>query len=204
MEGKSSVRVRDYSAYIFDLDGTLFTIPVDWSGVRKELAAELGEPIGDSPLFSKLKEAINSRPSLKPRLFSIIESYELRAVESAKQEEGASELLYSLFEAAKLALVTMQGRRVTDDILRAHKLADLFEVVVTREDSIDRAEQLQLAMKRLGAKPAEVLFTGDRLNDVISAKRAGVDVALVGRPRTEDPKPNYYFPNLAELKAYLE
>jgi hypothetical protein len=29
MEGKDSTNLKDYAAYIFDLDGTLFTIPVD-------------------------------------------------------------------------------------------------------------------------------------------------------------------------------
>ena len=197
------MKIGEYRCYVFDLDGTLFTIPVDWHAVRRALSTAIGEEIGGTPLFLKLGEVIASRPSLRETMFSVIESYELRATEAAKPTQGASELLYSLFEVAKLALVTLQGKRVTDDILRRHKLADLFEVEVTREDSIDRAEQILLAMNRLGAKPAEVLFTGDRLNDVVSARRIGVDVALVGRPQTTDPKPNYSFPSLAELKAYL-
>lgn len=204
MEGESSVRVGEYGSYIFDLDGTLFTIPVDWRSVRSELATAIGEQIGETPLFLKLNEVTSSRPGLREKVFQIIESYELRAVESAKPMPGASELLYSIFEMAKLALVTLQGRRVTDDILRRHKLAELFEVVVTREESMDRVEQIQLAMKELGAKPAEVLFAGDRLNDVISARRAGVDVVLVGRSQATDPRPDYSFPSLMELKAYLE
>ena len=76
--------------------------------------------------------------------------------------------------------------------------------MITREDSLDRADQIRLALNRLGAKPAKTLFTGDRLNDVICGRKAGVDVALVGRRRVDDPKPDYSFPSLIELRAYLE
>lgn len=203
MEGKSSVRVGEYSTYIFDLDGTLFTLPVDWASARRELAAVMGEEIGDSPLFLKLNAVIASKPALKQRLFATIDSYELRASASARPMPGATELVYNLFETAKLGLVTMQGARVTHEILGRHKLADLFEVVITREDSTDRADQILMAANRLKAKTGDVLFTGDRINDVVAARRAGVDVVLVGRSQDVEPKPNYAFPSLVELKAYL-
>jgi phosphoglycolate phosphatase len=204
MEGKSAVRVGEYRSYIFDLDGTLFSIPIDWAGVRRELSEVTGEESGQTPLFQWLQTLASSKPGVKERLLSVIDSYELRAVGSAKAMQGASELLYSLFEVAKIGLVTLQGRKACDEILRTHKFADLFETVVTREDSMDRAGQLTIAINRMGGHARETLFTGDRLNDVVSARKAGVDVALVGRDRATDPKPNYNFASLLELKAYLE
>ena len=198
------MRVGEYSTYIFDLDGTLFTIPVEWTAVREELAVAMGEKVGEAPLFSRLQAVTASRPALKEKLFAIIESYELRASEGAKPTPGATELVYALFETAKLALVTMQGRRETEEILRRYKLFDLFEVVITREDSIDRADQLLLAANRLEARTGDILFTGDRVNDVAAAKRVGVDVVFVGRSRPVEPKPDYAFPSLVELKAYLQ
>lgn len=197
------MKVAEYRSYVFDLDGTLFTIPVDWASVRKELAGVMGEEVGESPLFPKIDSVIASRPGLRTRIFSVLDSYELRASKSATPTPGATELVYSLFESAKLALVTMQGRRVVDEIFGRHKLADLFESMVTREDSTDRADQLLMAANRLGARPRDMLFTGDRINDVVAAKRAGVDVVLVGRSQAAEPKPNYAFPSLVELKAYL-
>ncbi|MDV3276963.1 MAG: HAD hydrolase-like protein [Nitrososphaerales archaeon] len=203
MEGKSAVKVGEYRSYIFDLDGTLFSIPVDWAGVRREISALVGEDFSDTPLFLKLQQLAASKPGMRERLLSVIDSYELRAVGSAKAMPGASELLYSLFEVARIALVTLQGKKACGEILQKHKLDDLFEAVVTREDSMDRSEQLLIALNRLGAEARATLFTGDRLNDVVCARKVGLDVALVGRDAVKDPKPNYNFASLVELRAYL-
>ncbi|MDG6898118.1 MAG: HAD hydrolase-like protein [Nitrososphaerota archaeon] len=197
------MKVGEYSAYVFDLDGTLFIIPIDWVRVREDLSKLMGVPMGNVPLFQKIGETVTSAPSLKPRIFQLIDSYELRASESARPLQGAEELLYSLFETARLALVTMQGRLATEDILRRHKLMDLFETIVTREDSVDRTEQIKLALNRLAAKPGSTLFAGDRMNDLVCGRRAGVNVAIVGR-EMQDTKPDYSFASLAEFKAYLD
>lgn len=203
MEGKSAVNTGAYDAYVFDLDGTLFTIPVDWLEVRRELSEITGERMDDAPLFLKLQQVISGRPALRDKLFSIIDTQELKAASDARVMPGASELLYSLFEAGKVALVTMQGRRACEQIIQRHKFADLFETVITREDSMDRAEQLRVALNRMGAQPRTALFTGDRLNDVASARKVGVDVVLVGRDAGGDLKPDYSFPDLIELRAHL-
>ena len=203
MEGTSALKPSDFENFIFDLDGTLFAIPVDWVAVRNELAALIKEPIEGTPLFQRVNQVISVRPALKESMFSIIESHELKAADSVKPMPGAVELVYSLFEVSRLALVTLQGKRVCAEILRKHKLLDLFETVVTREDSADRSAQLEAALNRLGVRPKDVLFVGDRLNDVVSAKKVGVPVALVGREMTGDIKPDYSFTGLSQLKDFF-
>ncbi len=193
----------DYEYFVFDLDGTLFNIPIDWVAVRNELEALVREPIDGTPLFLKIQQVVSARPALKEPIFSIVESHELKAVASAKPLPGASDLLYSLFEVSKLALVTLQGRRACDEILGKYKLVDLFEAIITREDSLDRALQLEAALNRLRVRPKAALFTGDRLNDVVCARKVGVPVALVGRDLGDDVKPDYSFPSLLELKASI-
>ena len=197
------MKVGEYPSYIFDLDGTLFAIPVDWSAVRRELSALLGVRMDGAPLFQTVSDRVAANPTLREKAFEVIDTQELKVVDSARPMAGATELLYALFEVAKLALVTMQGRTTANKVLSNHKLADLFEVVITREDSLDRAEQIRLALNRLGAKPATALFTGDRLNDVVCGRKAGVDVALVGRQPPDELKPDYSFSTLVEFRAYL-
>jgi len=203
LEGKSALGPSDYEYFIFDLDGTLFTIPVDWTSVRRELSSITGEQIEGTPLFLRVQQLVAGRPALREKLFSTIDSYELRVAGMARPLPGASELLYSLFEVAKIALVTMQGKRVCDEILRRHRVSDLFEVVVTREDSMDRAVQLDAALDRLGARPREALFIGDRANDVASARKVGVKIALVGKDLPGHPAPDYTFSSLREFNAYV-
>jgi phosphoglycolate phosphatase-like HAD superfamily hydrolase len=200
MEGESHLKLRDYAAYIFDLDGTLFMVPVDWAKVREEVGRMVGEPLGTLPLFQKVEQFSTVRPSLKAPLFAMLDSHELKAVAGAAPLDGATELLSSLSKVAKLGLVTMQGTATCDRILGRHRLGELFDAIVTREDSLDRAAQLRAALKSLGVAPGEALFTGDRLNDIVCGRRVGVDVVLVGSETFGDVKPNFTFPNLLQLK----
>jgi phosphoglycolate phosphatase-like HAD superfamily hydrolase len=203
VEGASAVKPSDFEYFIFDLDGTLFSLPVDWAAVRDEFAALAGEKIEGKPLFQEVQRVVLARPALKHDILSVIESHELRALDSVKPMPGAVELIYSLFEVSKLALVTLQGRRACDEILRKHKMLDLFETVVTREDSLDRATQLEAALNRLGVRPRDAFFVGDRMNDVVCARKVGVTVALVGKGVRDDLKPDFKFEELAELKAFF-
>lgn len=193
----------EFEYFIFDLDGTLFTLPVDWAAVRNDFASIAGEPIADKPLFQEVQRVVAARPALKQGILSMIESHELKAVNSARPMPGSVDLVYSLFEVSKLALVTLQSKRACEEILRRHKLFDLFEAVVAREDSLDRAAQLEAALNRLGVLPRDAFFVGDRLNDVVCAKKVGITVALVGKGTASEPKPDFRFSELSELRAFF-
>ena len=195
--------LKDYAAYIFDLDGTLFTIPVDWPKVREEVSRIAGAPIGSAPLFLKVDQLVAIHPSAKETLFEMLDRHELKAVAEASPMAGAVELLSRLSKGAKVGLVTMQGTAACDRILGLHHLGELFDVTVTREDSLDRTKQLRIAMGSLASSPKDTLFTGDRLDDIISGMKAGVSTVLVGREVTGDIKPNYVFPALNELRDRL-
>ena len=195
--------IRDYPAYIFDLDGTIFTIPVDWTKVRDDLGKIAGAPVGEGPIFLKVEQLLAVRPSLRETVFGMIDRHEHEALGGALPMDGAIELLSHLSKDAKLGLVTMQGTAACDKVLGKHRLAELFDVTMTREDSLDRTIQLRGALHSLGVPPKETLFTGDRMNDVICGKRAGVGTALVGKEPSAEAKPDYVFPTLAMLKAAL-
>jgi HAD superfamily hydrolase (TIGR01549 family) len=200
LEGKGPVSLKDYAAYVFDLDGTLFTIPVDWLKVRDEVEKMSGTPVGNVPLFSKVEQLISVRPSIKETLFAMLDMHELKAMSAVAPVDGAFELLSHLSKAAMLGLVTMQGSAACDRILGRHHLGELFDVIVTREDSLDRAVQLRIALQMMSSSPEDTLFTGDMLNDVVCGRRAGVHTALVGKDPSGDTKPDYAFLTLAVLK----
>ena len=191
--------VKDYSAYIFDLDGTLFTIPVDWLKVREEVGKMSGAPVGEVPIFLKVEQLVSVRPSIRETLFAMLDRHELEAAPSATPMSGAIELLSHVSKVAKMGLVTMQGSAACDKVLGRHHLGELFDVLVTREDSLDRAAQLRIALQAMASSPKDTLFTGDRLNDVLCGRKAGVDTALVGKDPSEKERPNYAFRTLDML-----
>ncbi|MGD0319322.1 MAG: HAD hydrolase-like protein [Nitrososphaerales archaeon] len=159
-----------------------------------------GAPIGNTPLFVKVEQIVSVRPSIRDTIFAKLDLHELKAVPAAAPISGALELLSHISKVAELGLVTMQGSAACDKILGRHHLGELFDVQVTREDSLDRAEQLRIALQSLSSSPKDTLFTGDGLDDVRCGRRVGVDTALVGREQTGEARPDYTFTTLAIFK----
>lgn len=52
-DGKDCESQRPH-CYVFDLDGTLFTIPVDWVKARDEVGKIARALLGNTPLFPKV------------------------------------------------------------------------------------------------------------------------------------------------------
>lgn len=195
--------ISKYSAIIFDLDGTLMTIPVDWDSVRRELRELFGSEEPFVPLFKAIEEKVGGRPDTRAGVFSMIDKYELAVAPKSRLVDGARELLEFVGKRASLALVTMQGRRACEELIERHGLSGRFQATLTREDSLSRSRQLRTAMDKLSASPERTFFVGDRMNDANEARRVNLQVALVGGRRPDDLPGILRFAGLGLLKDYL-
>jgi HAD superfamily hydrolase (TIGR01549 family) len=193
----------DLDSVIFDLDGTLVTIPVDWRGVREELRRAFKTESDFVPLFKALEDMLKQKLETRKKAFSTIDEFEKRALPGAKLLPGALPLLNQLVSQAKLALVTMQGRAACQLLFSRLGLDEYFPFYLTREDSLERAEQVTMALEKLGAPPARTLFVGDRQNDLVAGRKAGVAVAIVGKAPAGENLEGVYFEDLLELRTYL-
>ncbi len=189
-----------YSTFVFDLDGTLVSIPVEWESVREDLRAIFKTSNSFSPLFKSLARFLLQKPGLRGRVFETMDKSELAAVPTSSLMEGVIPTLAALSESAKLSLVTMQGRRACEALLSRFGLTSFFPRFFTREDSLERSQQIELARAQFEARRGEVLFVGDRLNDVAAAREVGVDVAIIGSGGDE-AKPDYRFATMAEFQS---
>ena len=192
-----------YAAVIFDLDGTLVTLPVDWEAVRRELIEYFKTEDAFLPLFKTIDTRTTQKPEARSRVFSLIDNYEVAAAKESKLLVGVLDIFNHLFGKAKLALVTMQGRRVCSQLLGMYGLSRFLELSLTREDSLDRSVQLETVINRLVTEPRDSLLVGDRMNDVNSAKQVGVPVALVSRKKVKGVAPDLQFKTLVALRDYL-
>jgi HAD superfamily hydrolase (TIGR01549 family) len=192
---------REAKGFVFDMDGTLLTLPVDWGAT----AAKLMEITGRtefSPTFETLGQIVHERPELKSQLFATLDTFEMEAEPRARLCEGSRESLELLSGSAKLALVTMQGSRARDGLLERFALTEYFQALESREDSLDRVEQLHLAVAKLGLEEREVVFVADRVHDMNSASRAGLQFVMIrdsGRPAAVDG-----FPNMKAFFGFLQ
>jgi HAD superfamily hydrolase (TIGR01549 family) len=159
-------------AVVFDLDGTLVRLPIDYeklfSEFRKIMRVEEVRPLVDT--VSKLD------PITRGRVFKVWDKAELSVSERITiNEEGVR--IYEEYAGKPKALVTLQGRQVVEIILERFSLA--FDVVVTREDALKRDEQLRIASEKLKTQFQNLLFVGNTDGDSAAAKRAGCEFLTV-------------------------
>jgi FMN phosphatase YigB (HAD superfamily) len=186
--------------YVFDMDGTLISLPVEWDKVRAELRRLTGTSIAFAPFFLDVQNIVAKDPLLMGPIMRTIDEYESRAVPRATLEVGATGALKALSGRAKLSLVTMQGRAACDRILERLGIGGYFASSFTREDSMDRTAQLNLALESLGAKQAEAIFVGDRINDLKASRAAGVRFVMI-RKRPDSPPADALYRSMAEFAA---
>ncbi|MCW4018643.1 MAG: HAD-IA family hydrolase [Candidatus Bathyarchaeota archaeon] len=154
------------SAVVFDLDGTLVRLPIDWEALFDEFKQIIQVDV-IRPLVDTVSQ-LDGQTRLK--VFEVWDKAELAVTKRVTVcEEGMNR--YSENEGKPRALVTLQGKRVVDAILDQFGLT--FDVVVTREDSVSRAEQLLKVIGELKVPVGEVLFVGNADTDAAAAEKVG-------------------------------
>lgn len=153
-------------AVIFDLDGTLVNIPIDYRKLYSKIKklARVHEIEG----LTKTLQTLSTKERMKA--FEAWSKEELQALPKMTINEKGMKL-YKFYSNKPLVLVTFQGRQTIAIISKKLKLE--FQFVITREDSLDRAEQIEAAIKRLKLNSRKVLIVGDRESDAAAAQEKG-------------------------------
>lgn len=153
-------------ALVFDLDGTLVNIPINYNRLYRKI--EKLAKVQKIEALTKVLRTLNREE--RKKAFEIWANEELQALPRMTINEKGMKL-YKAYSKKPLALVTMQGRETANMILK--KLELQFQFVIAREDSLDRTEQLEIAIKKLKADSRKVLIVGDRESDVTAAQKVG-------------------------------
>lgn len=165
---------QDVTTLIYDFDGTLFHLPVDWSAIHDELGVAPGVTLG-------------------PELQRFMDDGEAAALAVVTKHERAVAARGSFTAGARAcltrpgnrAIVTRNSREAVLDALG--KLAEgIF--IVGRED-VRRLkpdpEGVRLVLEHFGVKPTEAALIGDTYHDVQAARAAGVRSVIVHNPLLE-------------------
>ncbi|WP_435096197.1 HAD family hydrolase [Halorubrum sp. N11] len=178
-----------YDAVVYDLDGTLVELAVDWGAVAEsvlDVYAEramipptdelwgLLEAADEYGVRDPVEEAIaaheraGARDSvLLPLGRRLIEGGE--AVEDGRRGPPTGVCSLNCEDACRVAVET-------------HGLGDVLDPdAIVGRDTVDthkpEPESLLAAVDRLGAEPARALFVGDSRRDAVTSERAGVPFA---------------------------
>jgi HAD superfamily hydrolase (TIGR01549 family) len=153
-------------AVIFDLDGTLIHLPIDY----EKLFQEIGKITKMSNVRPLTKVVAKLDEETKRKVFDIWNKIEMEALANMKlNSEGIAS--YKKFLEKRKALATMQGKPLVQIVLK--RLGLSFNLVITREDSLSRVEQLKIAAEKLGIQTQNILFIGNTNEDILAAKTVG-------------------------------
>ena len=186
------------SAAIFDLDGTLITFNFNARGTKRALLEEFRElkidteGLDETSPTQKILDTAKERTArvsghdyrvVRRRLFDVIDRFEVETIRATSMFPGTRGTLRLLkSEGVVLGLLTNSGRLATDYILKKQKIADMFSLILTRDDVESMKPSPQGLLMAIGMLPRsvrDVYYVGDSPYDIAAAKQAGVRVISV-------------------------
>lgn len=178
----------EFSAAIFDLDGTLIESNSVWAKIDKIILNKRGIPCSDnfaeklsSLTYEEAAEEMH-RLGVKEDTESLIKEFNEIAVQEYRYniflKDNAKEYLeYLKCRGVKLALATASPKELYEPALRHNGVYGYFDVFCTTGDagkSKDYPDVYLLAASELGVPPSDCIVFEDVLNGIISAKNAGM------------------------------
>lgn len=209
----------DFSAILFDLDGTLIDTPRLWRDAYQMVFREIGFEFTDEE-FRKLYPTGNPmRAWLEHLGIDAAHEAALRTKRDAVYEDllrkeslwhpGAQELLQSLTGKFSTGIVTGSHTSYIDALEHHTPLRSMVDVFVD-VDMVERSkphpEGLLLAASLLGVKPDTCLYIGDQPFDSEAAKGAGMECWILQTeftPKSFTSPPDEFLRNFDPLSELI-
>ena len=208
---------------LFDLDGTL-TDPAE--GITNSVAYALdkyGIEVADKSSLNVFIGPPLSESFRKYFKFSILQSvdavtkyreyYHDRGIFENRLYEGITELLAALKDAGKCVIMATSKPTVFAERIADHfDFRKYFDIIVGSEldgTRIDKAEVIKEALRQAGdPSPERCIMIGDRLHDVVGAKKTGLPCIGVlygygSREELEETGADVIVNSVTELHEYL-
>ena len=175
------------SARVYDLDGTLVRLAVDWQaaerGIREVLLSDGTVTVPEGANAWTMYDLAAENGHLEA-VEARLSAYECEGAAEAVRLPAADDLAALDVPVGVCSLNCEAACRIA---LSVHDLEEYVDVVVGRDTVAGRkpdAEPLLAAVQGLAARPEETLFVGDSESDEVCAERAGTRFSYVdGGPR---------------------
>lgn len=154
--------VKESRLAVFDFDGTLFSIDIDWKVLYSEMST-VGREFGHVGEFANLIEAYRWASKVygaKRRLIEVQDEFESTGVRSPRMEKGAAAARWRLKRGKVSAVLSLNTSYTLDSVIGSW---GFYPVV-----SIDRVERpkpdpqgLDMILSALRLTPGDAVFIGN-------------------------------------------
>ena len=180
-----------YEAFLFDLDGTLIRMKLDFARMRQGLTAIIGSVDGS------ILESVETFPdkALRARAVEYICTEERKAANSSEILRGSKECLEYLKERnIKIGIITRNNRESTILSLERAKIIDYADIILARED-VERVKpdpsHVEIALRNLGTEPGKSVVVGDHHFEIEAGNALGsLTVGLLSGSGTKETLKN--------------
>lgn len=168
-----------YEGVVYDLDGTLVRLNVDWDVARADTAAALrreGIDDRDQSLWELLERA-------KSEGFTHLVEHGVAPHErDGARTSSALPASQALPHEVPTGVCSLNCELACQRALEAHEIAEHIDAIVGR-DTVEATkpdpEPLLETVDRLNISPENTIFVGDSERDAVTAERAGIDFQYV-------------------------
>ncbi len=226
-----TVKIKDKSVLLFDLDGTLVDSAPDLALALNRTLLDLAKPqyeeqvirrwVGtgakvliEHALSASLKKGEKLNSALVNDALAIFLKHYKNCLSdhSTLYQDVKKSLIILKTLGYRLAIITNKNTAFTQPILQDLGIVDLFELLISGDTLAQKKPhpaQLHYALAQLNASAEQCVMIGDSKNDILAAKAANIDcVGLTyGYNYGEDIskyQPNWCFDTFAELLAALK
>lgn len=170
----------EYAAVVYDLDGTLVRLDVDWAAVQEGLGEMLrAEGVDPAPLETWELLTAAEETGIGDEAHEFISEYEREGARKSRRLPTASEL--DVVDVP-IGVCSLNCEDACHIALDEHDLAEYVDVVAGRETTPARKpdpRSLQWVVDQLDVDASETLFVGDSDSDAVTADRVGTLFRMV-------------------------
>ena len=186
--------MKEYKAYIFDLDGTLLDTLEDLAGAVNHAMRENSFPertldevrrfVGDGTrvLIRRAAPEGTDDEKLAKTFADFSGYYSAHYMDRTKPYEGIYEMIESLKTRGKRLCVLSNKLDHVTKLLMDRFFPGVFETVMGQRDGVRRKpapDSLLAIMEELGLPKEDCVYVGDSDTDIMTAKNAGIDCISV-------------------------
>lgn len=189
---------KDLKVIIFDFDGTLHSLAMDWQAARSAVGiAGSSESLGNA--IERLKAQDNNE------VLAELRDLEARALSSERLNKETKQTLLALHKKYRIAIYSRNSSKVISNFLQRDDIK--VDYIIGRED-VDRLkphpEGLERILHHFGFRSEEALLVGDTWHDLLVARAANMPCIIVGENYAHDTEePECRIKTVSELVALL-